>query len=226
MCGRFTYLYRWRELYRLLNLTAQPPQLELVPSYNVAPTQQAPVCRRLPAGEREIQTMSWGFVPGWAESGAKPLINTRCETAATSPVFRGAVARRRCVVPASGFYEWKQAPGGKTPFYFQLLNDPLFFFAAIWERRPDSAGAGDAFSILTTRPNELLASVHNRMPVILRREHLDAWLSDGPPATETFEPYPAEEMTAIPVSPRVNSPRNNDASLIQPDQPPPATLWG
>jgi putative SOS response-associated peptidase YedK len=136
MCGRFTKLYTWRELLRLLNLTAATPPFEgISPSWNVAPSQSVPVVRTNEHGETVIETMRWGFTPAWALS-IPPPINARSETVATSPMFREAFKSRRCLVPASGFYEWRPGPTARAPkqaFYIRLLNDPLLCFAGLWE---------------------------------------------------------------------------------------------
>src|SRR5690606_27298407 len=122
MCCRFTRTYSWREVHDFLNLTF-PSLDEMAPSYNVAPTQMAPICRLTDEGKRELASLQWGLIPTWAKETTAGVINARAETAATKPMFRSAFARRRCLVPVSGFYEWKKLPKRKQPFYIRLIND-------------------------------------------------------------------------------------------------------
>ncbi len=205
-----------------LDLRLPAPEEMLAPRYNVAPTQASPVCRVNESGERELVPMVWGFKPAWSDPKRPGPINARCETVATSPMFRAAFRARRCIVPASGFYEWKQTGRGKQPHYIRPADERgLFAFAALWEplAEGDERGTGEAargtFTILTTRPNALLTSIHDRMPVILRPENFQAWLSATEAPRDVFDPFPAEEMAAYPISTRVNSPRHDDAKLIE-----------
>lgn len=213
MCGRFTRNFTWKDVHDFLDVRF-PSAAEMAPSFNIAPTHQSPVCRLDPAGARELASLAWGLIPPWSDCGKSGPINARCETVATNRFFREAFKSRRCVIPASGFYEWRQTGDAKQPYYYYLLNDPIFCFAGLWERWVREGSAIDTFTILTTTPNALLGQVHDRMPVILRRSDLSRWLADGDPVL--FEPYPAEEMTCHPVSSRVNSPKSNDPSLSQP----------
>lgn len=222
MCGRFTRQYTWKQVREFLDLRLPAPEEMLAPRYNVAPTQASPVCRVNESGERELVPMVWGFKPAWSDPKRPGPINARCETVATSPMFRAAFRARRCIVPASGFYEWKQTGRGKQPHYIRPVDERgLFAFAALWEplAEGDERGTGEAargtFTILTTRPNALLASIHDRMPVILPPENFQAWLSATEAPRDVFDPFPAKEMAAYPISTRVNSPRNDDAKLIE-----------
>lgn len=217
MCGRYTRRYTWKQVHAFLDLKF-PDVEEMAPSYNVAPSQAAPVCRA-EGGKRGLAPMQWGLIPAWSKDGKPGPINARCETAATNGLFRNAYHQRRCLVPADGFYEWKKAGNAKQPYFIHLLNDRIFCFAGLWERWQDAGRAVESFTILTTRPNELVATIHDRMPVILRKEAFDVWLGADPAPADLFEPFPAEEMTCHPVSTRVNSPRNNDASLCSAEQP-------
>ncbi|MFO0831955.1 MAG: SOS response-associated peptidase [Phycisphaerales bacterium] len=218
MCGRYTHLYTWRELFRLMNLTAGVPEVGVHPSWNVAPTQSAPVVVE-DQGVRRVQMMRWGFSPPWATASSVHPINAKCETVASSPMFRESFRHRRCLVPASGFYEWKagikeKAP--KQPYYITLRDEPVMCFAGLW-----TPGAGEepaTFTVLTTTPNELMAGIHTRMPVIVDGAHRDAWLGQGQLGMDDpwwCAPLPAGRMQTTTVGTRVNSPRNNDASLIE-----------
>ncbi|MFZ4575078.1 MAG: SOS response-associated peptidase [Phycisphaerales bacterium] len=223
MCGRFTQEFTWRQVHDFLSLQFPPGPdsiTELPPSYNVAPTQTVAVCKVGDRGERELAAMKWGFIPGWSDE-AKILINARSETVATSPAFRAAFKSRRCVVPASAFYEWRVLGGKKQPVCFRALNDPIFALAALWE---PSREHGACFTVLTTEPNELVAKVHDRMPVMLKGEQVSQWMDAETPGPELMKAFPAEEMESYDVSARVNSPKNNDPTLAQ--RLGPQTLFG
>lgn len=219
MCGRYTRQYSWRDVHSFLDLHF-PSVDALEPSYNVAPTQPAPVSRIDDEGERGLAVMRWGFTPSWSKDGKPGPINARSETAASNGLFRSAYKSRRCLVPASGFYEWKKLDSGtKQPYLIRLLNDPILCFAGLWESWHGNGKTIDSFTVLTTEPNELMASIHDRMPVIVRPSGFDGWLGGDSPPDGVFEPFPAEEMEAFPVGTRVNSPRNNDPSLVEPVEP-------
>lgn len=219
MCGRFTRQYSWRDVHAFLDLQF-PSAEDLGRSFNVAPTQPSPVCRAAERGERELAIMRWGFTPVWSKDGKPGPINARAETAATNGMFRSAYKSRRCLVPASGFYEWQKRDGGaKQPYLIRLLNDPIFCFAGLWESWRGDGDAVESFTVLTTEPNELMAPIHNRMPVIVRPSDFGGWLGGEAAPDDVLTPFPAEEMQAFPVSTRVNSPRNNDPSLVEPFEP-------
>jgi putative SOS response-associated peptidase YedK len=172
-------------------------------------------------GDRVIQLLRWGLVPFWAKdpSIGSQMINARAETLAEKPAFRNALKKRRCLVLADGFYEWKKAPTGKIPMRITLASGEPFAFAGLWENwdTPD----GDVlrtFTIVTTTPNALLEPIHNRMPVILRPEHEPLWMDNAAdPAAwlDVLRPYPAELMTAYPVSKRVNFVGNDDPEVLK-----------
>jgi putative SOS response-associated peptidase YedK len=200
------------------------------PTWNAAPTQSLPVVLADGDGtsERVAEVMRWGLVLPWAGRGgaggraAPSPFNARAETVAERPAFRRLIARRRCLVPATGFYEWAKRPGGgKRPIFFSLRDGDPFAFAGIYDRARDEAGREVAsYAILTTRPNTLVAEAHDRMPVILRPEDEDDWLDPeltDPPALERlYEPYPAGKMTARPVGTAVNDARRDGPDLILP----------
>ena len=150
--------------------------------FNIAPTQEAPVVRAAAGGVREIAMLRWGLVPPWARDMkvGTQMINARAETVAEKPAFRAAVQKRRCIVPATGFFEWQGVPGRKQPFAITVPGSPLFAFAGLWESwRPREGDPVETFTILTTDANEPVAKIHDRMPVILPMEAIDTWLS-GP----------------------------------------------
>ena len=226
MCGRFTQRMTWRELHERMDLIGTP--LNLPPRYNVAPSQDVAVVRAAGNG-RALAMLRWGLIPAWANDSAigHRLINARSETAAEKPSFRSAFRHRRCLIPADGFYEWKREGKTRQPWLFGLSDGALFAFAGLWESWTVPAGAahtaslaergpGDAVetcTILTTSANETVAPVHGRMPVILPPDVYGPWLTgeDVPLA-----PYPADDMTAIPVSTHVNRPANDDPRCVEP----------
>src|SRR5688572_7149666 len=225
MCGRYA-IYGPISRNNREALEFLDRQLEFEPSYNAAPTQQLPVFRIGPRGERELRLMRWGLIPYWAKNaaiGAK-MINARADTVPVMPAFRSAFSRRRCLVPMSGFYEWKRSATGKTPYYVHLLNSDIFAAAGLHEYWPgkDGAAAVESFTIITTDANALMRSVHDRMPVILRQSDYDGWLDpeneDVAGLKRLLRPFPAEEMRAYPVSTRVNSAGNNGPELIASDE--------
>jgi len=195
------------------------------PSFNVAPQTFQPVVRfDRETGERELTVMRWGLVPYWAK-GSKvgfSTINAKAETVVTSPAFRDAMKRRRCLVPAEWFYEWqKNGEKKKQPFGICMKYGCMFAFAGLWERWKDKATGQtlETYTIITTDPNELVEPIHNRMPVILKREDYDRWLSPGEPShlpVDLLRPFPADEMKAWRVGSRVGNVQNNDPTLVEP----------
>jgi putative SOS response-associated peptidase YedK len=218
MCGRYSFVpnQNFAERFEVENL-----QLDLQTRYNVAPTQTMPVITR--NSPNRAEEMRWGLVPFWAKDASigNRMINARAETIAEKPAFRRALAARRCLVPASGFYEWQRSPEGKVPHYIFLPDADTFAFAGLYEIWKDDAGnVLKTYTIITTTPNELMAPIHNRMPVILRREDEALWLdkaAEVPDLLALLQPYPAEQMDAYPVSRAVNSPTNDDEALIEPE---------
>lgn len=222
MCGRYTQTQDLNKLKERFEAVAE--NLEIFPQYNLAPTQDGPVVvmgDKAPA----IKIMRWGLVPFWAkdEKIGNKMINARAETLAEKRTFKGLLRRKRCLVPADGFYEWRKEPGqrGKTPMRFTVSNEDLFAFAGLWDRwnNPDGEEL-ETYIIITTAPNDLLATVHNRMPVILKRADEKKWLDsarDDPQSLlDLLAPYPADEMKGYEVSRSVNSPKHNAPDCIEP----------
>ncbi len=210
MCGRYYLATASSELARQFQV--QIPW-ELPPRYNVAPSQ--PVLGfRLVRGNREAAVFQWGLVPAWSKEPAmgSRLINARAETVAEKPSFRSAFRARRCLIPADGFYEWKASGGRKQPYRVGLASGEPFAMAGIWEQWEGVEGFLETCAIITTEPNELTATIHNRMPVILDSVNAERWLLA--PAVDLLRPYPAEEMSAWPISSRVNSAANDDPSVL------------
>jgi len=221
MCGRFTLRHSEAEVSEAFD--AMSPGLGLAPRFNIAPTQDVAVVRPASGGGggRELARVRWGLLPGWVDDpGDFPtLINARAESARTKPSFRGAFATRRCLVPADGFYEWKKTGSGKQPWFVRREGDRLFAFAGLWERWEREERRVDSATILTTAPGELLAELHDRMPVILPGESWSAWLDPELPAGEAEELLDAHEpadLESYPVDRHVNSPRNDDPACVEP----------
>ena len=221
MCGRFTLATPEQDLVVQFNLPDIP---DLQPRYNIAPTQPVAAVRVPASGEdRELVMLHWGLIPFWAKEpdlGAR-LINARSETVAERPAFRAAFRRRRCLVPADGFYEWQKQNGSKQPFFIHLQDRRPFAIAGLWERWEEpEGGVIESCTLLTTRPNELVRALHNRMPVILHPRDYALWLDpeaeDVNVLSGLFDPYPAGEMEAYPVSRYVNSPQNEGPDCIEP----------
>jgi putative SOS response-associated peptidase YedK len=196
----------------------------LSPSYNVAPQTFQPIVRLDPeSGERELTVMRWGLVPFWSKDGKSTFntINAKAETVATSPVYREPWKRRRCLVPADWFYEWKKIDEKtKQPFAIAMKDDSLLAFAGLWDAWKDKASGEElqTYTILTTDPNELLKPIHNRMPVILKPQDYERWLTPGDPArppVDLLRPFDADEMKAWKVGKNVGNTRNNFPSLIE-----------
>jgi putative SOS response-associated peptidase YedK len=221
MCGRFTLATPEQDLVVQFNLPEIP---DLRPRYNIAPTQPVAAVRVPADGDhRELVMLHWGLIPFWAKDsglGAR-LINARSETVAEKPAFRTAFRRRRCLVPADGFYEWQKENGTKRPFFVHLQDGRAFAFAGLWERWQDKDGSViESCTLLTTKPNEVIQPLHNRMPVIIGPRDYALWLDpetqDVDPLRPLLRPYPPAEMQAYPVSRYVNSPRNEGPDCILP----------
>ncbi len=224
MCGRFALISDTKQL--LLQFGIPPASVagmpDAVPRYNVAPTQPVAAVRLNEFKQRELTFFRWGFIPSWSKDikiGSR-MINARSETVAEKPSFRAAFKRRRCLIPADGFYEWQKVNGGKQPIFIHAADKRPFALAGLWEMWSDPEGSMlQTCTILTTRPNEFMASIHNRMPVILEREDYDMWLDPGDDpqqALHLLRPYPPEKMAAYPVTTLVNSPRNDLPACIEP----------
>ncbi len=222
MCGRYT-LSTPSDL--LADLKEVQASTELSARYNIAPTQEAPVIRVAGASSenRELALLKWGLVPFWADdpSIGNRMINARAETVGEKPSFRDSFKKRRCIVAADGFYEWQKTGSGKQPYLFRLKTRQPFGMAGLWDRWEKGDGQPlETFTILTTQPNELIATAHHRMPVILNRRDIDLWLDPTADTASDFgalwEPFPADEMEGFPVSTYVNNPANDTPRCIEP----------
>jgi len=229
MCGRFSLFATPEEIANFFSVRL--PEAGSTrgsgPRYNVAPTSEVMAVRQSDDGERrELAMLRWGLVPQWAKGpGNGPLmINARAETVAEKPAFRGPFRSRRCLVIANGFFEWKKSPQGKQPYYFQVDGGDLFAFAGIWDVwKGGAVEACESCAIITTTANDVTKPVHDRMPVILEDQSWETWLQgarDPVPSPEDLQrllrPFPAERMSAFPVSTIVNSPKNDVAECVVP----------
>jgi len=218
MCGRFVLTANPEVIQTAFDLTTIPASMS--PRYNISPTQ--PVAVITNENPRELTFYKWGLIPSWSkDASAAKMINARSESAAEKPSFRSAFKRRRCIIPADGFYEWQQRAGEKVPLFIHLKDRELFGLAGLWEvwHSPD----GDELrtcTILTTDANDFMQPIHNRMPVILNKEDYPLWLSpDEEPAPvlqALMKPYEGNNLTAYAVSKMVNRPGNETPELIQP----------
>jgi len=216
MCGRYRLSRRKQIIEEHFDCDSW--DYDWNPRFNIAPTQPVPVIRQRPKEPaRQISLMRWGLIPHWAKepSIATSTINAKSETAATKPAFRDPLKFRRCLIPADGFYEWKRTVKAKQAFCFEIEDGELFAFAGLWDGWKDPSGNWiKTCSILTTTPNALTATVHDRMPVILDRESYDLWLDPGmqnvAAISQLLKPYDASQMQLYPVSSRVNHVTNDD----------------
>lgn len=217
MCGRFTLTAPGEEVAEAFGLDEVPA---LSPRYNIAPTQPLLVVHLAsPEGPRRAAWLRWGLVPAGAIEPGRPLINARAETAWEKPSFREAFARRRCLVPADGFYEWAPEGGRKQPYLFRRSDGRPFAFAGLWEPASEADRPGTCV-LLTTEPNELARRIHDRMPVILdpadHARWLDPRLSAPAALRPLLRPYPAGPMTAHRVSGAVNDPAHDAPDCVSP----------
>lgn len=211
MCGRFTL----RTPRRFKDLGSDLPPATLVPRYNIAPSQEI-LAVIGSEDERRLSAFVWGLVPSWSGE-ARGTINARSETLETKPSFSESFQRRRCLIPADGFYEWKRLGKSTQPYYFQLQDESQFAFAGIWDEWKNDDASITSCAIITTAPNELLATIHDRMPVILALDAQDKWLRDSGPEElmKLLKPFSAEAMKSFPVSKQVNHARIDEPSLVE-----------
>ena len=222
MCGRFTLRAPASLIAEQFGLFELPIVL---PRFNIAPSQPVPAIRLRPVApqpRRELVALQWGLVPSWAKdpSIGNRLINARSETVAEKPAYRTALARRRCLVPADGFYEWQKSGSRKQPYLIQLADQRPFAIAGLWEHweRPDHSVL-ETCTLLTTEANDLMWPIHDRMPVILPPDAYARWLDPALGSADVLpllRPFPSEALRAVPVSSYVNSPTHEDPRCAEP----------
>ncbi|WNQ12421.1 SOS response-associated peptidase [Paenibacillus aurantius] len=220
MCGRFTLIVTVEELVERFGLEEAP--LSYVPRFNAAPGQMV-LAIVAKGGKRHGGMLKWGLVPSWAkdEKIGYKMINAKAETLTEKPSFRTAFERRRCIIPADGFYEWRRQDAGKQPMRIVRKDRELFALAGLYDTwtAPDGRRVGSC-TVVTTEPNELVRDIHDRMPVILRPEGEELWLdrdvTDPSLLQPLLVPYPAEAMSAYPVDPKVGNVKNDTADCVEP----------
>ena len=221
MCGRFAQTPIVQAIFSRYTFIGEDPA-GVVPRFNIAPTQPVPVIFRDEEGDH-LHPMRWGLVPHWSkEIGTRPLFNARGETVAEKPSFRTAFKKRRCIVPATGFYEWKKEPGTKkkTPHFIHMKGETPMVFAGLWEHWNNPEGGDlNSFTIITTTPNAVMEPLHDRMPVILSEDDETAWLDPDNEAEQLhplIKPCEDDLIEAYPVAPDVGSATHEDEDCIKP----------
>ena len=218
MCGRFTLATSTETLARYFELLDVPT---LTPRYNIAPGQDIAVIRQGEAG-RDCVMLRWGLVPSWSKAPKTTYrtINARAETVADKPAYRQAFRQRRCLIPASGFYEWQARDGGKVPYHIRLKRRGLMAFAGLWEHWERDGQVLDTCTIIVTSANSLMKPIHDRMPVILEKTQFADWLDRHNTRKDVLlpmlAPSSADHMEAYPVSRRVNHPKHDDPACLEP----------
>jgi putative SOS response-associated peptidase YedK len=222
MCGRFSLTDIGSIFSRFGVIISKDINKKITPHYNIAPTQKIPVIYKDTNQQNKIEFMKWGLIPFWAKDpkiGHK-MINARAETLTQKPSFKHLLKSKRCLVPSSGFYEWKRIDKRKVPYYIGIKNSKIFSFAGLYDNWKDSVGNElKTFTIITTNSNNTLKPIHNRMPVILEREFEEDWLDvkthDFDSLKQMLKSYPDDKMIAYAVSTEVNNPSNDNPELIR-----------
>jgi putative SOS response-associated peptidase YedK len=220
MCGRFSLHTPESRIREAFNLEQTEP-LGLKPRYNIAPSQDIPVIRDT-ASNQEMVLAQWGLIPAWSKESKTrySTINARVESVAEKPTYRTPFKHRRCLIPADGFYEWQVVNGHKVPHHIRMRDGSTFAFAGLWDRWKGEEETLDSCVIITTKSNEIMKPIHERMPAIIAPAHYDLWLdyrvSDKQEIMQYLNSAPSSQLTAYPVSTWVNSPGNNGERCIQP----------
>lgn len=215
MCGRFTQVSSAQVYAELFSISSD---LSLKARYNVAPTTDILVCRISLEGVKELVPLHWGLVPSWSKGLDKrfSMINARAETVATKPAYRAPFRRHRCLIPVDGFYEW-HSENGKQPYYIHQADNTPLALAGLWDHWDDDEGDHiESCTIITSEANNFMQSIHERMPVILKPNEFENWLSsdDTLYLQNLLVPYAKTDLEMYPVSTAVNNPKNNKAELI------------
>lgn len=220
MCGRYYLNASKKKLAEHFHIADTADIPDIPPRFNIAPSQDIPVVRQSEKG-REVAMMRWGLLPSWSEdSKAKfSMINARAETVAEKPAYRAAFKKRRCLIPASGYYEWKPAASGKQPYVIRRKDEGLLALAGIWELWEGGGEVIESCSIIVTAANKLMSPIHDRMPVILTPNNYSEWLrsetQDIGHLQGILSPYALDDLETYPVSKRVNKPDNDSPDLIK-----------
>jgi putative SOS response-associated peptidase YedK len=212
MCGRFTQRYTWREIHDLCGLTGAVRNLQA--HYNIAPTDTVDVVKYADGGAIELVPMRWGLIPYWWKKPLKQLpatFNARAESVADKPIFRDPFRRHRCIIPASGYYEWIARPDGKQPYFISAADGGVLSFAGLWDRwkNPDTGEPVASCTIIVTDANAMTRPIHDRMPVLLGKADFEPWLN-GAAGAELLRPAAEDRLRMWPVSKRVNKTGSGD----------------
>jgi putative SOS response-associated peptidase YedK len=215
MCGRITLNIPPEILAKIFNLLETP---SVEPRYNIAPSQLIAAVRHF-GDENKLDLLKWGLLPSWSKDQSHTPINARSETVHEKPMFAHALKYNRCIIPTSGFYEWQASEGTKQPYYIRMSNSGVMGFAGLWEKwKAEDGSEIETCCILTTASNDLMKSIHDRMPVILKAEDYDLWLNrnfhDVHELEHLYKPFPSDLMVAYPVPNLVNNPRFDSPSCI------------
>lgn len=220
MCGRFTLFASYEKLLEEFDVEVAIAEELYRESYNIAPSQQV-IAIIHDGSKNRMGYLKWGFIPSWSkdEKFASKMINARSETVDEKPSFKQSFYRKRCIIPMDSFYEWKREGNSKIPMRIKMKDDSLFAVAGLWDTWQSPNGAVHTCTILTTTSNKFMSTIHERMPVILPKEHQHTWLNPQIQNRDQLKtllvPYPSELLTAYPVSDKVNSPKNNGRELIE-----------
>lgn len=217
MCGRFVRTTPVKVLASLFD--CPPPAWDLPPNYNTAPTQPVAVVRPGAEQARELVALRWGLLPSWAPDPRTALVNARADTVASKPSFRSAFQKRRCLMPADGYYEWRKEGRWKQPYFFHRSDGRPFAFAALWETWAKTSEPIQSCALITTDANAMAAAVHDRMPVILAESDYAPWLDPASTPEDLavlLRPAPANWLTSYPVSRAVNAVKNNGPECLAP----------
>ncbi len=222
MCGRYG-IAKPNKIYDRFELISDI--IDLKPKFNAAPSDWMPVIFKDKDGKNRVEMMRWGFIPAWAKDPkiANMTINARAETVHQKPSYQKPLKYQRCIIPVTHFFEWKQTSEGKVPYVIRLKDQEIFAFAGLFDTNDKAYGKEiKTFTIITTEPNELVAPIHNRMPVILKRSTENIWLdptiTDSEKALSFLQPFPANLMEAYAVFSEVNDPANDHPDIIKPVQ--------
>jgi len=207
MCGRFA---SWSDKNTILTHYGLKDGPDVLKSYNIPPSFDIPSVRDQEG--RQLVNLHWGLIPHWAKDKKLQPINARADTVATKPMFKDSFKHRRCLIPTNGYYEWKELTSGKQPYFIKVKNAELFSFAGIWSHWDSPDETIESCAIITTDANPDTATIHNRMPVIIKPDDYDQWLTSG--GENLLTPY-SGKIDTWPVSTRVNSPKNQGMELIQ-----------
>lgn len=220
MCGRFVLKDNIKTLSKNFDFD-QDDDVLFEPKYNISPGQNVPII--IKEETRKCAIMRWGLVPSWSNDPliGFQMINARSETVAQKPSFKNSLRKRRCIVPSNGFYEWKKLDNKtKTPYHIKMKNNKPFGFAGLWDTWNIDGGNLATFTIITTSPNELIKPIHDRMPVILKKEDEDLWLNpdiqNSDEVLHLLKPFSSDDMETYEISTYVNNPRNEGEKCIVP----------